>query len=231
MSPWRYNRNGRPSDPVDQTTLEGLLKAGTLPPDTLVWREGMPDWVKATSLPEFASAFTPPTAATTAIVSVPAGAEMPPRPKPATEDPASSPQPETAPPSAAAPPPPIGLPPGSSGVSAESMDIDQNRIFAVLAYIGILFLVPLLAAPKSRFARYHTNQGVVLFIANVIASVATVILVFVPFVGCVSGILAVALPVTSLVFMILGVVNAASGLYKPLPLIGHYELMPIEPAR
>jgi hypothetical protein len=29
--------------------------------------------------------------------------------------------------------------------------------------------------------------------------------------------------------MILGIVNAASGLYKPLPLIGHYELMKSDP--
>jgi uncharacterized membrane protein len=229
MSSWRYNRNGRPSDPVDQPTLEGLLKEGTLPPDTLVWREGMPEWAKAHTVPELAAATTPPSTATTALVSVPPAAEMPPHSQKTTSQQGPSPSPEPAQQGGGSPPPLVGLPSASAGISTENADIEQNRVFAVLAYIGILFLVPLLAAPKSRFARYHTNQGIVLFIANIVASVATIILIFVPFVGCVSGILAFALPVASLVFMILGIVNAASGLYKPLPLIGHYELMKSDP--
>ncbi len=230
MSPWRYNRNGQPSDPIDQPALEGLLKNGMLPPDTLVWREGMAEWTKATTVPELATAITPSPAETTAILPVPPVLETPPHSQQPTGGPKnSSPSPKPAQLAGGTPPPPIGLPPASVGISAENTDIEQNRVFAVLAYIGILFLVPLLAAPKSRFARYHTNQGIVLFIANIAASVATILLLFVPFVGCVGGILAVALPAASLVFMILGIVNAASGLYKPLPLIGHYELMKSDP--
>lgn len=41
----------------------------------------------------------------------------------------------------------------------EQEDINQNKVMAVLAYIGILVLVPLLAAPNSKYARYHVNQG------------------------------------------------------------------------
>ena len=47
----------------------------------------------------------------------------------------------------------------------ETLDIEHNKIFAVLAYIGVLFPPLLLAAPRSRFARYHTNQGIVLFLS------------------------------------------------------------------
>ena len=46
-------------------------------------------------------------------------------------------------------------------------DINQNKVMAVLAYIGILVLVPLLAAPNSKYARYHSNQGLMLFIAEI----------------------------------------------------------------
>ena len=40
----------------------------------------------------------------------------------------------------------------------DPQDINDNKGMSVLAYIGILFLIPLLACPNSRFARYHTNQ-------------------------------------------------------------------------
>ncbi|MEI8042594.1 MAG: DUF4339 domain-containing protein [Verrucomicrobiota bacterium] len=52
-----------------------------------------------------------------------------------------------------------GATPLADGETPDPADVDKNKIFAVLAYLGILFLVPLLAAKESRFARYHTNQG------------------------------------------------------------------------
>lgn len=45
-------------------------------------------------------------------------------------------------------------------------DIQSNKVMAVLAYLGILVLVPLFAARESRYARFHTNQGLVLAIAQ-----------------------------------------------------------------
>ena len=65
----------------------------------------------------------------------------------------------------------------------DSKDIADNKVMAVLAYIGILFLIPLLAAPNSRFARFHTNQGLVLFLAEVVLGTAGGVLGLIPFVG------------------------------------------------
>jgi uncharacterized membrane protein len=121
--------------------------------------------------------------------------------------------------------PPLGSPPPVMSADSDTADIEKNKVFAVLAYIGILFLVPLLAAPQSRFARYHTNQGVVLFIAAILASAASVFLMFIPFVGCFAAFLPLVVGVGTFVLMVLGIVNAASGQYKPLPLIGHFELI------
>lgn len=59
----------------------------------------------------------------------------------------------------------------------DSKDITDNKVMAVLAYIGILFLIPLLAAPNSRFARFHANQGLVLFLAEVVLGAAAASLV------------------------------------------------------
>jgi uncharacterized membrane protein len=118
--------------------------------------------------------------------------------------------------------------PGAAATAAEApdpADVEKNKIFAILAYIGILFLVPLLAAPQSKFARYHTNQGVVLFLATLVLCMGLGILSFIPFVGCVTSILFVAVFVAAFVFMILGIINAAGGLCKPLPFIGNYRLI------
>jgi hypothetical protein len=124
MNTWKYMRNGQPVGPVETTALQTLLKDGTVPPDTLVMREGGTDWVPANTVPE--------------LQGVPVAGSIPPA---------------------------AGA---TAAGEADADDIEKNKVFAVLAYIGILFLVPLLAAPQSRFARYHTNQGIVLFLASII---------------------------------------------------------------
>jgi uncharacterized RDD family membrane protein YckC len=41
---WYYVTDGRRVGPVDEATLEVLVKAGAVGPGTLVWREGLADW-------------------------------------------------------------------------------------------------------------------------------------------------------------------------------------------
>lgn len=53
-----------------------------------------------------------------------------------------------------------------------SCDVESNKAMAVLSYLGILVLVPLLGAKNSPFARFHTNQGLILCIATILYSVA-----------------------------------------------------------
>ena len=43
-------------------------------------------------------------------------------------------------------------------------DIDESAFFAPIAYMAILFFVPILIKPKSAFAKYHANQGLVLLL-------------------------------------------------------------------
>src|SRR5438477_9991731 len=120
--------------------------------------------------------------------------------------------------------PPVQAPSASTGPPppappiSDAADIEQNKVYAVLAYIGLLFLVPLLVAPNSKFARYHTNQGIVLFLATVVTSVAAMIAMMIPFIGCVAALLPVLIGGGALVLMILGIINAANGECKPLPM-------------
>jgi uncharacterized membrane protein len=100
-------------------------------------------------------------------------------------------------------------------------DAQDNKIFGVLAYFGILFLVPLFAAKESPFARYHANQGAILFILEIIVYIVAIILAFVPF----GGIIALLLYLAITVLAILGIINAAKGEKKELPLIGKFQII------
>ena len=102
-------------------------------------------------------------------------------------------------------------------------DIDKNKVMGVLAYLGLLVLVPLLAAKDSKFARFHSNQGLVLLIAEGICSVLSAILSLIPF-------WLIRLPIYLVqielfVLAIIGIVNAAGGKAKELPLIGKITIL------
>ena len=103
-------------------------------------------------------------------------------------------------------------------------DISKNRGFAILAYFGLLFLIPLLAAPNSPYARYHTNQGILLFIVSTVSSVTAAILNIIGF-GILSNILNVTSGTITLVFMIIGIINASQGRAKELPIIGSIRIL------
>ena len=65
--------------------------------------------------------------------------------------------------------------------------MDSNdKVFGILSYIGILWIVGL-AAGKTPFAKFHANQGLVLFLAEIVIGIAGGILSFIPFIGFIGG--------------------------------------------
>ena len=54
--------------------------------------------------------------------------------------------------------------------------MESNKLMAAISYIWILFLVPLFAAKDDAFARFHANQGLVLFITNIALYIISIIL-------------------------------------------------------
>ena len=103
--------------------------------------------------------------------------------------------------------------------SADSKDVEENKIMAVLAYLGILVLIPLLTKKDSPFTMYHVKQGLALLILEVIAIPVYIVLAFIPIIGWLAS---MALWVLILVLLILGIVNAVNGKMKELPVIGQF---------
>lgn len=100
----------------------------------------------------------------------------------------------------------------------DANDVANNKVMAILAYVGILFLVPLLAAKESPFAQFHANQGLLNFLLMIASSVIMII----PVIGWIVGLI---LYLVAVVFAIMGIINAVKGEMKELPIIGKYRIL------
>lgn len=99
-------------------------------------------------------------------------------------------------------------------------DIDRNKGMGIAAYI--IFFLPLLAAKDSPYARFHANQGLVLLITSILVSIVDRILGLIPLIG---WLISLVLGLAVFALFILGIVNAAGGKAKRLPLIGTFDLI------
>lgn len=117
-------------------------------------------------------------------------------------------------------------------------DIQAHKSTAWLAYVGILFLIPLLAFKESKYSRFHAIQGATLCALYVIATIVNVIISAIVSAmtwnsfynyggGCVGGgawwllsLISWIIWIFVMVLAIIGIINAATGKAKELPLIG-----------
>lgn len=100
-------------------------------------------------------------------------------------------------------------------------DIDKNKVVGLIGYIWILFLVPLLAAKDSPYAKFHANQGLVLFLCSTGFSICMgIIVAIIPFLYFLN-----IIGIAFFVLMILGIVYTASGKAVELPVIGKIKLL------
>jgi uncharacterized membrane protein len=215
MSEWYYAVNNEQKGPVSEADLRGQLAASRIPSDTLVWKDGMANWTPASDIASLSSRAGAPAAGGDTLSGVTlAGA---PTPASRTGNPDS-----TTPLSLAS------LMSGGEALEVDPEDAENNKISGILAYLSILWLVPLLAAKDSPFAKYHANQGLVLFIVEVACwFILTMVGYILPMIGLsfinfIFGSL-VALVIVGLA--ILGIINAAAGKCVPLPVIGKFKLI------
>jgi len=97
----------------------------------------------------------------------------------------------------------------------EKLEQKEGKVnpLAVLSYLGVLVLVPLLVEKKDEFVKFHNRQGLVLFICEI----ATLAISWFPILGWMLGFIAWILWV---VLSIIGILNVLSGKKSSLPLVG-----------
>jgi uncharacterized membrane protein len=211
MSDWYYAENNEQKGPVNEAELKTHFATNRLPAETLVWSDGMANWTPASQVPAF-SFRQPPTAALvqprTAVASATSVSN------PASTTPVTTSD-------------IIGTP---EALEVDPDDAEKNKIFGILAYLGILCLVPIFATKDSPFAKYHANQGLTLFLAEIVIwiglSVIDKILYFIlpsslGFIPFVLGLVQLG----PLILIVLGIINASQGKCVPLPVIGGIRLL------
>lgn len=96
-------------------------------------------------------------------------------------------------------------PPQQPMPTTDEKDIQENKLWALLGYLGILCLIPLLARKNSKFAQFHAKQGLIMLIGE--------FFVWIPVVGWILGIVL-------FIFWIMAIINVFSGKMQKLPIIG-----------
>ena len=96
-------------------------------------------------------------------------------------------------------------------------DIEKNKTMAGLAYL--LFFLPLIACPDSKYAKFHANQGLILLL---VAIAGNVVLGFIPLLG---WMLAPLWGLAILVLVVLGFLNGFGGRAVELPVIGGFTIL------
>ena len=87
----------------------------------------------------------------------------------------------------------------------EDKDTQENKVLALLSYLGVLVIIPLLLKKDSPFVQFHAKQGLVLLVGWVIS--------WFPVLGWIVGIIVFVLSV-------MGIINVLDGEKKRLPIVG-----------
>ena len=113
-------------------------------------------------------------------------------------------------------------------------DINQNKVMAIIAYLGILWLIPFFGAKHSPFAKYHVKQAFLLICCETIWWIVSFFINFAfrNYVRLTASfeiligtpwIITMILWIVNIIlfaFSVIGIINAVQGRAKELPLIG-----------
>ncbi len=105
----------------------------------------------------------------------------------------------------------------------DQADVQQNKTMVLLTailqiFIPILFFLPLVACQGSAYGRFYANQGLLILLINIAASLVLII----PVLGWIAG---PVIGIANLVFAIMNAVNANKGIRKGIPILGEVEII------
>ncbi|MFA0814215.1 MAG: hypothetical protein ACC608_00335 [Anaerofustis sp.] len=117
----------------------------------------------------------------------------------------------------------------------DPQDINANKVVSGFAYFGILFFLPLVAAPQSKYGRFHANQGLILLllgiavgiVSGILSAISTAIFYATYSYGLFYVVSAITwvLSIGMFVLFIMGMINGFTGKAKELPLVGKIKLI------
>ena len=99
-----------------------------------------------------------------------------------------------------------------------------NR-YCVLSYIGILWIIGLLANKDNEDVKFHVNQGIILTICSfsvyiVLSVLSSILYAIAPIFVILTSLFWIVFIMTVIAFIIIGITNVKNGKKSPLPVIG-----------
>ncbi len=99
---------------------------------------------------------------------------------------------------------------------------NDKTLMLVLAYLFPLSLIPLLTEKEDRNVQWHAKHGIVLGVAWAIIWVVYMIVLQIPFVGCLSLVLAPIIGLGAMIVTIMAIVKAVNGQRFLIPGLSDY---------
>lgn len=114
------------------------------------------------------------------------------------------------------------------GYKEQKFSIDpekETKLYCVLSYVYILWIVGLLADNKNPRVRFHVNQGIILSIFSfsslfAIQVLSAVLFFIAPILTFLTAFLQLVWIILSITFVAIGIKNAIKNINEPLPFIG-----------
>lgn len=106
-------------------------------------------------------------------------------------------------------------------------DRERNRGLALLSYIPLLFLVPMLAGKESPYARFHASQGLLMFVIGLVIWAIKGVFYFlwlIPVLGVILSIIFSVLSIAWLLLTLYLLLTTSQAKAMKLPGIGGVEL-------
>lgn len=119
----------------------------------------------------------------------------------------------------------------------DASDVQENKIFALISYLGYLFFIPMIVKPYSRYLRFHGNQGLTLCLYLIAVTIVNTVITSIIGIAGYSGmgaLIAVTIinSIISFIFYgsfallaVIGIYNAVKGRARELPLIGRIRIL------
>ncbi len=98
----------------------------------------------------------------------------------------------------------------------------EDVIFLVLAYLGILALIPFFVAKDNDYVRWHSKQGLVLVAFEIALWIVLMIFGFIPILNIIFAFLGLFIWLGVLILHIFCIVKALKGEKWYVPVIGKY---------
>lgn len=110
------------------------------------------------------------------------------------------------------------------------MNNSDVKNFSYLSYIGPFFLIGLFSdMRKNPTLRFHMNQGLILFICEIIGlvihSIVNMLLGWIPIISIIPSVLLIFIILSSVAMSLYGIYNVASDRLSTLPIIGSVSIL------